>query len=371
MSYDIMNSLIDDLSNTLENQGDGTEVLIDEKFENMELTRENFQEIKPDNKIRKAAYVDGGNVELLGAPNYSIQLNRTYFSIFRGRERFIPKTLQPRNEFLSYVVSKIINSNGKRNLIYETKLFPFHKKDLESLPKEKHLMISSMDRTITTGNRRADISRTMSIARRFAEWALAKRVLESELSENDVIVMDGSLQEAFKYEQNYTTPLYENAKKKGVTICGLSKTSLLFTNSGASLLGTIQKLSRDIKFGKWFYKIHTSTKDPRGIIFVVKLHQNSNHIYRFEVLKEQFDKMSDDDFNNLLNSLCANSTDLAMPGYPYGLIDADTFARVKFNEISYYRDLALADISRNKKWKEILGHRTTMRVHDDLNSVVG
>ena len=366
-----MNSLIDDLTNTLEKQGDGTEILIDEKFENMELTKENFQEIKPNNKIRKIAFIDGGNVELLGAPNYSIQLNRTYFSIFRGRERFKPVTLQPRNEFLSYVVSKIINSGGKQHLIYETKLFPFDKKDFQSLPQEKHLAISSMDRTITTGNRRAEISRTMSIARRFAEWALAKRVLDSELSENDVIVMDGSLQEAFKHEQNYTTPLYDNAKKKGVTICGLSKTSLLFTNSGASLLGTVQKLSKEIKFGKWFYKIHTSTKDPRGIIFVIKLHQNSNHIYRFEILKEQFDKMNDEEFNGLLNSICANSTDLAMPGYPYGLIDADTFARVKFNEISYYRDLALVDISRNQKWKEILGNSITMHVHDDLNSVVG
>jgi len=371
MVYDVITSLIDDLSKTLEQQGDGTEVLIGAKFENVELTKENFQEIKSGNKIRKIAFVDGGNVELLGAPNYSIQLNRTYFSIFKGRERFKAKTLHPRIEFFSYTVSKIVNSNGKQNLWYETKLFPYHENDLEQLPKQKHLNISSMDRTIATGNRRADISRTMSIARRFAEWALAKSVLELELSENDVIVMDGSLQEAFENEHHYTTPLYENAKKKGVIVCGLSKTSLLFTNSGASLLGTVQKLSNDIKFGKWYYKIHTSTKDPRGIIFVIKLHPNSNHIYRFEILKEQFDKMSNDDFNNLLYSLSANSTDLAMPGYPYGLIDADTFARVKFNEISYYRDLALAEISRNPRWKEILGHSTTMRVHDDLNLAVG
>lgn len=370
MLYDVMNSLIDSLSNTLKKQGDGNKILIDEKFENMELIKENFQEIKHDEKIKKIAYVDGGNIELLGAPNYSIQLNRTYFSIFEGKKRFKPKILQPRNEFLSYAISKIVNYNGKKNLIYQTKLFPLHKNDLQNLPKEEHLIISSMDRTITTGNRRADISRTMSIARRFAEWTLAKRILESELSENDVIVMDGSLQEAFKHEQNYTTPLYKNAKKKKVTVCGLSKTSLLFTNSGVSLLGTIRKLSKEIKFGKWFYKIHTSTKDPRGIIFVIKLHRNSNHVYRFEILKEQFDKMNDKNFNNLLNSLCANSTDLAMPGYPYGLIDADTFARVKFNEISYYRDLILANISRNNKWKEILDHSITMRVHDDLNSVV-
>ena len=371
MTYDVMSSLIDDLSKTLEQQGNGTEALIDEKFENMELTKDNFQEIKLDNKIRKIAYVDGGNIELLGAPNFSIQLNRTYFSIFKGKDRVKPKILQPRTEFFSYSISKIINSEGKQNLMYETKLFPYHEEDLQYLPNQKHLIISSMDRTITIGNRRAEISRTMSIARRFAEWSLAKRILDSELSENDVIVMDGSLQEAFKHEQNYTTPLYESAKKKGVTICGLSKTSLLFTNSGVSLLGTVKKLSSDIKFGKWHYKIHTSTKDPRGIIFVVKLHPNSDHIYRFEILKEQFDKMSNDNFNNLLYSLSVNSTDLAMAGYPYGLIDADTFARVKFNEISYYRDLALSDISRNPKWKEILNHVTTMHVHDDLNLAVG
>ena len=81
------------------------------------MSPEKFQQIKITNEIRKIAFVDGGSSELLKAPNYSIQFNRVYFSIFDGNKRLIPQKTTNKIEFFSYVFSTIKQIGfEKRNL---------------------------------------------------------------------------------------------------------------------------------------------------------------------------------------------------------------------------------------------------------------
>ena len=81
---------------------------------------------------------------------------------------------------------------------------------------------------------------------------MATDVVKNELSAGDILVIDGSLQEAFQNESKYTGELYDLAESKGIIICGLSKTSRLYTNSGASLLGAVKQISDQVDFERWF-----------------------------------------------------------------------------------------------------------------------
>lgn len=49
--------------------------------------KENFHPIEENQNSRRIAFVDGGNQELIAAPNFSVQLNRIYFNIFEGTKR--------------------------------------------------------------------------------------------------------------------------------------------------------------------------------------------------------------------------------------------------------------------------------------------
>lgn len=370
MTYDPINLLIDDLVSRIEKQGTGTTVFSNDDSERFDLVPENFKEIKITKENRKIAFVDGGSGVFLKAPNYSIQINRVYFSMFDGNKRLTPQKIRNRIEFFSYVFSTIKQIGIKKEVFFNVNLWPVNEEDRQQLPNPGDLSFNSTDRRITEGNQRPDLSRVASIARRFAEWKMASAVVKNELSASDILVIDGSLQEAFQNETKYTRELHELCESKGIIICGLSKTSRLYTDSGVSLLGAIKQISDRVNFERWFIKIGTQKKDDRGIILVVKLHPKSEFVFRLEILKNQLQNMTPDVVNNILSALVSNSSDLSMIGYPYGLIDADTYSRVKFNELSFYRDTIMSYLSNKTNWKQVIGHTMALRGHEDLNLAV-
>jgi len=371
MTYDPIKLLIEDLVTRIEQQGTGKTIFSSNDSERFDLIPENFHEIQITKGNRKMAFVDGGSGILLKAPNYAIQINRIYFSIFDGNKRVIPKKSRTRLEFFSYVFSTIKKTASKKEIFFNVNVWAVNETDKELLPKPKDLSFDSTDKRIAEGNQRPDLARVASIARRFAEWEMATEIVKNELSKGDILVIDGSLQEAFQKETKYTDELHGLCKSKGVILCGLSKTSRLYTDSGASLLGAIKQISHQVKFDRWFIKIGTQKKDDRGLILVVKLHPNSEFVFRLEILRSQLEKMTKDELNSVLSTLASNSSDLSMIGYPYGLIDVDTYSRVKFNELSFYRDIILSHLSKEPNWRHVLGHTMALRGHEDLNLAVG
>ena len=82
--------------------------------------------------------------------------------------------------------------------------------------------------------------------------------------------------------------------------------------------------------------------------------------------------MSQQEIDETFASLAVNADDLAMIGYPYGLIDADTHARVRQSDKDFYRNILLSEISQIPEWKtSIMNHSKTHMVHNDLNLAVG
>jgi len=322
--------------------------------------------LKSDKKI---SCIDGGNLELLPTPAYSVQLNRVYFNIFKNKKLLPLKSDIPRRiEFLSYTSS---NFDGE-DVYFETKLSLEKNHFRKFLPSEIDLRIKAFESDFTFGNQIV-MERMASMARRFSEWTIAEQIIDSELDDGDIVIKDGSLQTAHVNENKYVERVFEKAKKKGVIFIGLSKTSRLTTNTQLSLVASIQQLAEenDIPYNEWcYYPIAEGRKtklEQKVLIMIVKLSRNADTPYRFEILKEQSDNMSEKEILKIVSYIADYSRDLSLPGYPYGLIDAHLWARVKKEEINSYQTVLKSEISRLNLWKKVKSYINAINTHDKLD----
>jgi hypothetical protein len=337
-------------------------------YETLPFPPANFVPIKDVEPSICMAFVDGGNQEMIGAPNFSVQMNRVYFNIFKGRERILPNSLPRKAEFYSATTANYRDDG----IFYDTSVFSL-KPEFEDFVPDQLLSFNSLDRTVTLGNQRADIQHVASIARRFAEWKLAEHVIKKELKTGDMIVHDGSLQTSLTNEYKYLARAVEAAIDKGVIFAGISKTSTLFTTTGLSLLGAVQKLAEDYAMkGPWCLPIaKVANVLHNAFIYVIKLHESARYVFRYEIYGEQAKRMSEEGFCTVTSALASNSKDISFPGYPYGLIDADNFARVSGDEIDAYRVPLMSEISKRGKWKKISQHICSGDAHGVLDLLKG
>ena len=369
MSAEISRRIAEFLDSGIEEDDVGQPYFGNPDYELLPFPPASFVPIKDVEPNIRTAFVDGGNQEILGAPNFSVQINRIYFNILKGRDRITPKSLPRRIEFYSATMSDFRDEE----IFYDTKIFPLRDEFADFVPDERHLSFSSRDRTITLGNRRADIRIVATMARRFAEWEFAKHIVENELEKGDLIVHDGTLQTSHTNEQTYTARAFDAAIRKEVVFAGISKTSTLFTTTGLSLLGAVQKLAEDYKVrGPWCLPIAKVVNvKHNAFLYVVKLHESAKYVFRYEIYGEQARGMSEEDFCSVTSALANNSKDISFPGYPYGLIDADSFARVSENEIGKYQVLLLSELSKLGKWKKISRHICSGDAHSVLDVLKG
>jgi hypothetical protein len=327
---------------------------------------DNFNPITSVESNRKIAFVDGGNQPLVNAPNFSIQLNRVYFNLFSGRRAVQPSALPQRVEFFSATIAKF----RKEQIYYDTEILPLDDKLSTFLPDARDLSFSSMDRRIMAGNGRADIARVATIARRFAEWELARNVAREELGENDILVMDGTLRTAFANEAKYARAAYSESNKKGIVYSGLSKTCRLFTTTGLSLLGALRKMATDNNVvSTWYYYPIAESLSPEheASIFIVKLNRQSPRAFRYEIQSQQANSLRPEAMNEIMSQLATNSSDIEFPGYPYGLIDADDNARVRYEEVEAYKVMLLSEVSKLGSSAKFLRHMQSTDSHEVLN----
>lgn len=366
MLSEVIKKLIETLDSQTAEDELGDPFLSSHNYRVYPLNVDYFKPIEGIETDRKLAFLDGGNQELIGAPDFSVQLNRIYFNIFMGTRRIYPKILPQKIEFFSMTYAKPKESQ----LFYDTSLFPVRDTFAELIPNSSDLSFNSMDRRIITGGSRANISRVASIARRFAEWEFAKHVVDNELGEEDILVMDGTLRTAFTNESDYARSAYAAAKDKGVIYSGLSKTCRLFTTSGIPLLSAIGKLALDHRIPPvWYYYpiAESLSTEHEAAIFVVRLNNQSNRIFRYEIHAEQVKSLKLEEFNEIFSQLSLNSNDLTFPGYPYGLIDADDNARVRHEELEMFRVMLFSEISKIGSSSKFLRHMQSSDAHEVLN----
>ncbi len=363
--------MIENLDRQIENRDLGNPFFSSKNYIPHPFSRNNFKGIKRKATDRTIAFLDGGNREILAAPNFSVQVNRVCFNLFKGGERIRPRSIPRRVEFLSATYSKFRDEE----IHYHTMIFSLSDRFVPFLPVEGDLCFSSVDGSLTEGHMRADISRVASISRRFAEWSFSIQVMEEELEEGDVLVRDGTLQVPITNEPKYAKKAYRVAEQTKVIFTGFAKRSSLYTSSGLSLLGAVRKLAERhrIPYSSWFYHpiVECRGPDHNAEMFLLKLNPDSERIFRYEIYKKQARQLNNQQLDEIFGGLAENATDIGFPGYPYGLMEADFHARIRSREMPRYRMTALSEISRQEKWDKFASHMEASDAHNVLNRMVG
>lgn len=330
-----------------------------------QFKRESFFPVKSTNSQRRLAFIDGGNLELIGAPNFSVQLNRIYACIWKNNTR--QNVLEvPQVEFFSAIYSTM----KEDEIVFNSIIVPSTPEFSDFLPDPSDLVVRYSERLADNSTIRVDTSRVASMARNFAEWRFAEK-LAPILESGDVIVMDGSLQTQFQNEWKYLRNLEDATKKNEVILTSLSKTSTLFTDTGLSLLGAISQFASNASIeGEWYHPIFESKKH-HVFGMIVKLKSISDWVFRLDFQLDQFKQLDEVKINEILSLFCTNASDPTFPGYPYGSIDADLFSRVSNDEIDYYRALISSSISALNVQGKFVPHVRAGDAHNLLNTIAG
>ena len=342
MDKEIIQNIITSLNNSLKEKGEYVQ-FNDPTYKPVKISKDNFHEIKDANETTKIAFIDGGNTEILKAPNFSLQLIRIYYTIYKENKRISSK----KQEF--YILINAINQEN--NIIYKTKFFGLDKEEIK---------FNSFDETIRQGNHRISISQIGNTIRRFLELETAKNIIK-ELQNKDIILIDGDLKASITNETNYLDRLYQKAIKKNVVIAAISKTSELFTEKGNALIPILNEIAPD---NEWYYNPLVEINNPahKVNLYIVKLNQNSRYIFKLEVFKE-----TNQNIDRTLAIIKNNSKDPVFLGYPYGLIEADQFARVSNSEKDYIKTIFLTKLGKDNE--KITKYLNTLNTHNILDSI--
>lgn len=294
---------------------------------------------------RRIAFVDGGNAEILKAPNFSLQFIRLYATIHEDNKR----DKQIKKEFYALIVANGSADKrsagpqallaGKQGLTYEVETF-----DTDFTVQQS---FAADDATLRTGMHLATPGAVADAVRTFAEFTLAKEVCD-DLRANDILVRDGDLMPTQTHAQHYVNELARVATTRGVLLAGLSKTTSLLTDSGNSAAAALQRIA---PAGIWLYQ------PPGSNTCFVKLHPKSSFVFRMDVLKAE-------DARIIANALTAQATDPVFLGYPYGLIEADQFAQVPGNEAARLRLQV-----RAHGGTMLNNHLAALNAHETLNKL--
>ena len=296
-----------------------------------------------------AAYVDGGNGVIFRTPMFVASLNRVYCSVFHGDTRH--QSPIPRVQFLS-LIRNVPTENGvaRRFAVFG---------DGPCVPGAE-----SVEGAARAAGKGAE-NRLHALARGMAEWHMAAAAARG-MGSGGIVVMDGSLAAWNNIEEHLMLDVFHTARDRGVVMCGLSKTTGLLMDSGRPLADYTMDCGPE---GPWYVPlgdIWTGTNADAGGsgTCIVKLHPKSRYAYRLDVDADALARLGRKGTERILASLAANSGDAHIPGYPYGLVDADRYAQVRRDEVVRYGAQLRALLSPGmRNSADLYGQ------HDDLNMV--
>ena len=308
------------------------------------IDAKNFYEIRKSDSIKKIAFVDAGNAEIIASANFSLNLIRVCYVIYQNKKKIATNTF----EVLAFV--QAINQNNE--IHYKVSFF-----QIRNNIGFEEMSFSSFDRTLMLGINRAEISSVANSLRKFAELKVAKSISDGKIA--DIIVLDGNLQSTLTNENNYLNELYGSCSKNNIILTALSKTTSLFTDNGNLLSVVLSSISN---YPSWFYYpiVEIKNFNHKAEMFFVKFHKDSKHIFRFEIFNEQKSKAEE-----TFNILAGNCIDPIFIGYPYGLVEADKIARVSNNEKYSLKTMLLMKL-RNRNIEKYL---SSVNAHEILDKI--
>jgi len=333
-----MKELFDKISNQLESKEASNPYFSDKNYLSTPIDKNNFHEIK-NTEPKEIAFIDGGNIEIIGNNNFSFQLMRIYFTIYNNNKR-------TSNKKSDYFV--LINSTKKENsIVYQAEIY-----------KEDKL-VDTLEYELSKNNEQLKPESIINNIRRIYEIRAITEI-SNTINQEAIIVLDGNLCAKDETEQEELNKAYEKIKEKQLLLSAISKTSSILTDTGVNLVGYINNLEDNDT--KWTYQPICTNNNPlhKAEIIIAKLHEKSEFAFIIDIFNENKDKIQE-----ICSQLAANSKDPVFLGYPFGLIEADRQARCQNQEQSYLQTRLL----QSKDSKKIRKLINTNKAHDILDSI--
>jgi hypothetical protein len=293
------------------------------------ISKVHFANITKRVSDKKVAFVDGGNSLVINTSSVALGFIRVATVIVEHnkckktivKQFFALATTVRADDNKTLEADKTLSKGKDARHLCQVKVFAEEQKD-------KCIADFIVDAEDKNNEDEFMPSKAIGIARRLSEIMLAKEVSES-LDSGEMVVIDGSLR-AFTDVENFALQkLYDYSMKKNVLVCAISKTCSMITDSGDSLMNAVSSISDANKIWYYYPLAESLSEMHKAEIFLVKLNKKSEHIFLFEIYKEQ---AKGADYPKIIGFLAYMSRDLTFPGYPYWLIKADQMARVPDEE---------------------------------------
>ena len=310
---ELFNSISEEIEKKIDFNTDDTIDFSHLGYTTFPFSENNFHEIQSTLNNNRICFVDGGNAELFSSSSLNLSFVRIFHSTYKDNKRISLN----KDEFFCLVTTE----KKLGQLIFSAKLFPKDKTFLSPSFFETEFYFDPTDPALTTRNSRIGISHIPNIIRRLAELSTSL-LLTKELSEDDAIIIDGSFEAKLKDEERLINTIKMMGEENKIAIAGLCKTTNLLTSSGQSPILALQSKA---PINAWFY---FPVADAPFHLYFVKLHEKSDYIFRLDLLSSK-------NASQVLSTLKQNSIDPVFLGYPYGLVEADRFARVSNQEKEY------------------------------------
>lgn len=341
MKIDIINEVVKPVEKFIAEETEMLPFAMEKGFTPIKINEKNFHELGLFSDSKTLVGVDGGNTNILSAPNFSVDFIRVVGVFYKENKRIniIKK------EFFCFI--KAENRNEK--IIYSVDIIgdtffdvPIIDSEISTLDGEKYNL---------------EISSVAGMVRRFAELELAKDIINNSNKEISLVI-DGSLKVKTKEELSLIKDLVLRAKEKNIPVGFLSKTCRLLTKNASSLNSALNELGPK---SSWYYYpvFRINNEDYLGEMYFVKLNSKSKYVFKLEIDKQT-------GAENYILSLALNSNDPVFYGYPYCLIEADKIARVSNKEKEYLTTIFLSKIKNKEKLNYLLSN---LDAHDILDNI--
>ncbi len=284
----------------------------------------------------KIAFVDGGNSSIIKTPAAELQRIRTAAVVISGKK--LTEVVQKEG----YLLAKLQpDSSGKLH---------FNAKLTDSTLEISNSYIEGIS------SRDNELTKFCEAARRIAEIKAAESAVKK--LDGGFAVLDGTLEAFTENEKKALEKLFAAAADKNVTIGSVAKTCSLITNNGEPLISAADGISE----GKDGYIIIAEgiCERHRAAVAVAKLNSSSHYLFGIEAATAE-------DLKKLLPELKRQSNDVAFPGYPYGMLMADRFARISDNDAEIAKSKIAA--TANAEMKELLRQEKALDAHDVLDEM--
>ncbi|MEM3397325.1 MAG: DNA double-strand break repair nuclease NurA [Thermoplasmata archaeon] len=268
--------------------------------------------------------VDGGNLEILSTPGFSVSVVRIASVTFKGLERM--KNKFPQRVECFCVVRTIFDTDGKK---FHISYFPVKREHADFLPRNYTLTAEPGRMETLWDLNLKPLSVISNYGRKYAEWFYLNRILDF-MEEGDVVLRDGIFQSSDETEAGIAKEVFAKARNKGVGLIALAKTCSLLTDTGIPVSQVLQSLAEQWRIeAPWYYFPIAENLEPEvnADIYFVKFCNSMDYAFRFEVMRETLPEPL-----SLLSILHIHSKNHIFPGYPYILLAADKIARVEQKE---------------------------------------